>query len=350
MSINHINEITNILTKLQKGYDEKNLKNAPGLMTEIFSDRQDILTLGTGSWEVCLGRDEVTKLIHDDWNGGWGDFKIDIDGAKIEVDGDIAWFFANCTVKYSFKDADDAEHSKYIDFVKEIAGKHGVTPKQRLAFINWALGIHFHERKPGQREYLWPSELSGMCVKINNEWKIATLHFAVVKPNFPDERFEEFSDDYQEGHNHTKNKIAAHNSNKTDDKLQNLLKQLEDDMAKDNELGGLHFDPEQILTFDAGEFAWIMALGTTKRSISENEIFDRSLQEVEKLLDADLSPEDKLFHVKRNIMYALKETASGTEFTWPIRLTAVVEKGEKNYKFRHKHFSYPFYWVFEGKQ
>ena len=349
MSTIYKREIANVLTKLQKGYDEKKPENTSALMAEIFSDRPDLLTLGTGSWEVCLGRDEVMKLIHDDWDGGWGDFKIDIDRAKIEAKGNTAWFYANCTVKYSFQDADDGENKRYLDFIKSITENQNATSKQRLAFLNWALTIHFHERKPGKREYLWPSDLSGMLVKENGVWKIVTLHFAMEKPNYPDERLEELVAGYREGHNHTKNKIFAHNGNKADDMLVHLLKELENDMADDNELGSLHFDYEQVLMFDAGQFVWVMALGTTEQSISEREIFDRSLQEIGKLIDADLPPEDRLLKVKRCIAYAIKETASGAGFTRPIRLTAIVEKSEKVYEFRHKHFSYPFYWVFEGK-
>jgi len=342
-------EITDVLMILQKGYEDKNPKYASTLFTKIFSNRQDLLILGTGSWEICLGRDEATKLIYDDWNGGWGDFKIDIDGAKIEVDGECAWFYADCTVKYSFQDSDDAEYKSYVDFVKSITDNQNATPKQKLAFLNWALGIHFHERKPGKRDYFWASELSGMLVKENDMWKISSLHFAITKPNYPDERFEEIVNDYHEGYNHTKNRILSHNGNKVDDKLLHLLKRLENEMSDNSESHGLHFDPEQILMFDAGRFAWVMALGMEKQSISESEIFDRSLQEIEELLQIDLMPEDKLFQIKRNITYAIKEAASGTEYTWPIRLTAIVEKSEDDYRFRHKHFSYPFYWIFEGK-
>jgi hypothetical protein len=51
----------------------------------------------------------VEKLIYDDWDGAWGDFVIDIDGANIESSGEVARFIADCTVKYSFEDADDKE-------------------------------------------------------------------------------------------------------------------------------------------------------------------------------------------------------------------------------------------------
>jgi len=341
-------EIINVLMKLQKGYEEKNTENTSALMSEIFSDRQDLLVLGTGSSEICLGRSEVEKLIHDDWDGGWGDFKINIDGAKIEADGDVAWFYADCTVRYSFEDSDDKEYNRLGDWVKQITKSQNASPKQRLSFLNWALSLLYHQRKSGKREYLWPSELSGMLINENNKWKIASLHFAVAKPNYPDERLEETVDDYQEGHIHTRNKILAHNSNKANSGLLDFLKRLEGEID-DAKFGRLYFDPEQILMFDAGRFAWVIALGTTKQSVPEDEIFDKSLQEIGELFISDLSSEAKLFQAKRNIAYALREAASGAEFTWPVRLTAVIEQDEKGCILRHKHFSYPFYWIFEGK-
>ena len=342
-------EIIDILTKFQKGYEDKKPEKASALVAEIFSGRQDLLTLGTGSSELCIGRDEAIKLIHDDWDGGWGDFTMDIDGAKIEADGDAAWFYVNCAVKYSFEDSDDKKYIRWVDWVKKIAESPNATPKQRLSFLNWALGLHYYQRKPGKREYLWPSELSGMLVKENGAWKLATLHFATAKPDYPDERLEESIEDYRAYHNKTRDKIIAHDGNNADNELIDFLKQFEKERAEDAEWDSLCLDSKQVLVFDAGQFVWIMALGVAKQTASEDEIFSKSLKEIGCLLNSDLSPEDMLFQAKRNIAYALKETASGTEFTWPIRMTGVVEKAEDGYKFRHKHFSYPFNWVIEGK-
>ena len=332
-------EIKDILQKLQKGYDEKKPENAANLMSEIFASRDELLTLGTGSDEICLNRKEVEKLIHDDWDGGWGDFRMNIEGAEIEADNDVAWFFVNCTVKYSFEDSNDITQ-RYADWIKTITENQNSSPKQRLAFVNWVLALFAHQRESGKREYLWPSELSGMLVKENGEWKIVSLHFSVAKPNYPDERFEELIHDYQAGYNSAKNIIQSHSASKANDKLLSLLAQLE---------GTYKFDKEQLIVLEAGHFCWIIAIGTEQKSISEDEIFENSLNEIECLFKSDLSTTDRIFQAKRTISYALKEAASGTEFTWPVRLTAVVEKCEDRCIFRHKHFSYPFYWILEGK-
>ena len=69
-------KIIDVLRELQNGYNEKVPANAPCLMDKIFSSRQDLLGLGTGTGEICLGRDEIEELIRSDWDGGWGNFVI----------------------------------------------------------------------------------------------------------------------------------------------------------------------------------------------------------------------------------------------------------------------------------
>lgn len=50
----------------------------------------------------------------------------------------------------------------------------------------------------------------------------------------------------------------------------------------------------------------------------------------------------------RSASYAIKEGASGQEYTYPIRLTAVIINEDRPV-FQNIHFSFPFYWILEGK-
>ena len=330
-------EIIDILKKFQKGYDEKIPENAPALIANIFSDRQD---LGTGTGELCFNRDEVMELIRSDWDGGWGDFKIDIANAKIEVDGDIAWFFANCNLKYTFEDS--AERDEYtVEIIKDAIEKTTASPEQRLSFLSWCLALRCHHWREPKREHFWPSEISGMMVKENGGWKIAAIHFATDKPDYPDERFEQLTEEYQSLYQWQKEKILTHNGeNKPDKELLDSLRRPED---------GFIIDLEQVAVFGAGQFFWIMAFGVEEKEISEDEVMERAFEEISDTIVSDMPAQDKILAAKRSIGYALKEAANGAKFTWPIRLTAVVEKTDNGYKFRHKHFSYPFGWIIEGK-
>jgi len=332
-------EIIEILNKLQKGYDEKIPENAPSLIAEIFSSREDLLTLGTGTDELCFNRDEIMELIRSDWDGGWGDFKIDIDNAKIEADEDAAWFFADCSLQYTFQDS--AERDEYtIEIIKEAIAKNAASPKQRLSFLNWCLGLRWHHWRQPKREHLWASEISGMMLKENGAWKIAALHFATNKPYYPDERFEQLTEEYEDSCQRQKAKIALRRSNQPDKELLGSLKQLE---------GSFSFDLEQVAVFDAGRFSWVMAFGIEEKEISEDEVMNRAMKDISETVASDMKTEDKVLAAKRIIGYALKEAANGMKFTWPIRLTTIAEKTADGYRFRHKHFSYPFGWIVEGK-
>jgi len=328
-------EIIEILNKLQKGYDEKIPENAPSLIAEIFSSREDLLTLGTGTGELCFNRDEIMELIRSDWDGGWGDFKIDIDNAKIEGDGDAAWFFADCSLKYIFQDS--AERDEYtIEIIKEAIAKNAASPKQRLSFLNWCLDLRWHHWRQPKREHLWASEISGMMLKENGAWKIAALHFATNKPYYSDERFEQLTEEYEGSCQRQKAKIALRRGNQPDKELLGSLKQLE---------GSFSFDLEQVAVFDAGRFFWVMAFGIEEKEISEDEVMNKAMKDISGVVASDMKTEDKVLATKRIIGYALKETANGMKF----RLTAIAEKTADGYRFRHKHFSYPFGWIVEGK-
>ena len=331
-------EIRNMLIKFQEGYDQKNPRNAPRFISELFADRQDLLALGVGSAEMCLGRAEVTQLIQDDWDGGWGDFQLDIDGAEIEMDGDAAWFSADSTVKHVFEDSPE-RNERYVSFIKDIADKQGAAPKQQLAFMNWVLGLTYHSRAPGMREYLWPHKFSGMMIREKGAWKFVSICFSAAKPYFPDERFEDPMVSYRETHDSLRAKIRAYNGAGIDDNLLRLLRQVENQSSDDAELNGLRFDPGQVAVLSAGRFMWLMALTIVKRDIPEDALMRMALQHTSETLNTNLPAHDKLFQAQRIIAYALKEAASGTAFTWPIRFTAIVENTENGYRYRAKHFS-----------
>ena len=207
--------------------------------------------------------------------------------------------------------------------------------------------------------------------------KFAQIQFSIPKSNFPDERFES-SKEYIENYN---------NQNAIADKYLNSQMDIEIFGQKDisKELISKYFDINNIpfiiepdnrwhmgadqirefftassgaaLTLDLEHavaskqsgVTWITACGLLKKSITEDELFAQILDKIENLLQSDIPSEDKLFSVHRSIAYALKESAAGQDYTCPVRLTAVVINQAGKPVFQHMHFSFPFYWVFEGK-
>ncbi|WML33530.1 hypothetical protein [Clostridium sp. OS1-26] len=80
-----------------------------------------------------------------------------------------------------------------------------------------------------------------------------------------------------------------------------------------------------------------------------DELSSRVLSELESLFQSDLTSKEKIFAIHRRIACALKESATWQNYTCPIRLTAVILNHVERPVFQHIHFSFPCYWILEGK-
>ncbi len=375
-------EVRDILRKFQQGYSKRNLESVDSFTKELFLNNDNISVLGTATSEIFFGFDEVKQLIKDDWEY-WGNLKLDCENANISICDNIAWFSTNGTVEYSFEHTPE-RYDRYVDFIKSAAEDDKLTPKQRITFINWVLTLNYHQRDNQARKYFWPMGLSGVLVKEENTWKITHLHFSMSKSNFPDERFEsskEYSDSFDEQKNILKknNKITEdisefikgfenefkENKNPSDE----LIKRYFNDKAyiigaenkwydgienirehfTNSDMSNFSFDIENVIASNLEKVTWITAVGVLKQSFSEDELINRSLQELDNLFKSNLSSQEILFSAQRSIAYVLKEYATGVNYTCPIRMTASISNDENGLKFNYIHFSFPFYWIFEGK-
>lgn len=111
----------------------------------------------------------------------------------------------------------------------------------------------------------------------------------------------------------------------------------------------LSLDIESAIASKSEKVTSITAVGILQQSFSEDELINRSLQELDNLFKSNLSSQEILFATQRSIAYVLKECASGINYTCPIRMTAAILNDENGFKFSYIHFSFPFYWIFEGK-
>lgn len=385
-SVGLYSEIRDILRKFQKGYSERKLENVDYFMEEIFFNSEDISVLGTSTGEMLFQFDKVKQLIKDDWEG-WGDVKIDCENAYISACDNIAWFSTNGTVKYSFEHTPQ-NYDRFVDFIKTTAEDNKLTPKQRITFINWVLTLNYHQRDNQVRDYFWPIGLSGVLIKDENSWKIIHLHFSMIKSNFPDERFES-SEEYIIAYDKQRSMLKKSKNNAVEENILEFLKSFEnefresknlsDELIKkyfnekdktyiigpegkwyediqgikefyvNSDMANLHLDIENTIASKSEKVTWITALGTLKHNFTEDELINRSLQELDYLFKSNLSSPEILFAAQRSIAYVLKECASGINYTCPIRMTAAILNNENGLKFSYIHFSFPFYWILEGK-
>ena len=376
-----MDEIKNILKKFQDAYINRDLERIDSFVEEVFLDSDDISILGTATEEVFFGKSKVKELIEGDFKY-WGDLNLDCENANITIHEDVAWFFTDGTVKYVFKD-DEGKDDRYLEFIKNKLQDNTLTEKQRISFINWALTLAYNKRSSSERKYLWPMCLSGFLIKADGRWKIYHLQFSMTKSNFPDERFEnslEFKDSYDRQRDIIKN-------NRTKE-LDNFMKDFSKDVIGNPRLSKMiiskYFNNKKVtiispenkyykgedeiynyLTTKAGEnldleieninatkvcnYYYIMATGLLKVCMEEKELINRCFNEVEKIESSTLNSREKLFKIQRSIAASLKEIASEEIYTFPIRMTAVIEDNKDNMMFNFIHFSFPYYWTLEGK-
>jgi len=381
-------EVREVLRQFQNGYTKRDIKNIDYFVEELFIISDDTYILGTGTGELFLGIEQVKTLLKNDWEY-WGDVNIDLENIHIDIENEVAWFAAAGTVKYTFQDTVE-RYDNYLNFIKNKTKESELTARQKVALINWVLALTYHQRLDKQREYLWALRLSGVLLKDNGKWKFAQLHFSIPKSNFPDERFEnsnEFIISYE-----NQNAIAdkyLNSKSQIDIEIKSLFESLETELFGQHDISKeliskyftidsapyiigadnkwyigadqikeffdinsgttLELDIEHAIVSKQSRITWVTVCGLLKGSLTEEELYERVLDDIDNLSQANVSSKDKLFAIHRSVSYALKESASGENFTCPIRLTAVVKNHMGRPVFQNIHFSFPCYWIFEGK-
>jgi hypothetical protein len=91
-------EITGLLNEFQDGYTRRDTSRIKPFMERLFSDK-NVLILGTMPHEICIGREEATRLVFADWYR-WGDCTFLTDNAHISSYGDVAWISTIGYVKF----------------------------------------------------------------------------------------------------------------------------------------------------------------------------------------------------------------------------------------------------------
>lgn len=377
--------IRETLTKFKNGYLNRDIKKIDGFMEEIFANSSNLSVLGTGNEELVYGYKEIRELIKFDWLD-WGDVKIDLEHLKINSADNIAWFYASGDVKQSFKDSKERNES-YIDLIKDKL-KEGEEQKKVLAEINWILALTYHNRGFNKREYNWPLGLSGVLIKNKSKWQIVHLHFSIPKASFPDERFEA-GRQHIENYNILRKKLTKQIENQATDEIKEFFQKAQNklfnqenmdldivrqffDCKKTPSIIGVeneyYCDFEEIILFFNNNFSkkikidldnivsykredinWFITSGEIICKFREEDLLELTTNEIEKVINSDYNDDEKIFKIKRSIAYVLREIQMGETYSYPIRITGILNRENNKIVFNSLHFSFPFYYILEGK-
>ena len=176
---NQISRIRSILERFQAGYSARNLANLDEFM-ELFAPKHDIELIGIGAStrggdEWFEGQGQIREIIEGDWKY-WGDVYIDVEGARINVLGDVAWISTSGTLTQT--DTFDSALPQYFEQMKAFLDDEAKDLDTRLTEATHYGMRRWRERQKGSG-YRWPFVFTAVLICIKGAWYIHTIHWSM---------------------------------------------------------------------------------------------------------------------------------------------------------------------------
>jgi len=372
-------QILNLLHAFQAGYDKKDKNDADLFMKKLFVESDDISILGTSLGELCLGYEKCKKLFTDDWEY-WSFERLELNALEIKEFGDIVLVYVPAYFSFTFKS--DQNYEGYIDDLKEQLTK-SENLEQTFGDINWIISHFLHQRACRDRKYLNDLKVCFICIKTNDGYKIKQIQFSVPE-DYSDPRL---VDPWINGA-YEKEKEILQSKKTTDSSVQdsfknfssNLIQQdldlfieqyfQEEDLLVVNVDDYIARDIKQLkdlliaqrknwqnleINFSAAyiekeaEYAYFITNGVAKNIISKETYLNNSKEKVLEICNLEISDNEKLFFVRKEIATAFRDTTVSDKYDWPLRVHVLMKKTENRWLIHYLQFSYPFYYILENK-
>lgn len=105
--------------------------------------------------------------------------------------------------------------------------------------------------------------------------------------------------------------------------------------------GSVYFNVAMAKIRSVGDVAWIESNGFVEKVMSDEQVCENHLKYVRAVVDGDLSAKEKVAEIARGASNVVMEMMMGERYIWPMRFSAVLERSEGRWVFRHMHFSFP---------
>ncbi len=174
-----LSDVRSALQAFQDAYTARDLAGLDDFM-QLFVQDDSIEMIGIGAakraaneWFEGLAR--VREIIESDWRY-WGDVRLDVDGAKITVRGDVAWLSTTGTVTQT--QVFDTAIQFHLNDMKAILEQEGLSADEKLMEATHYGMRRLRERAKGLG-HSWPFTFTAVLVKDEAEWRFHTLHWAM---------------------------------------------------------------------------------------------------------------------------------------------------------------------------
>lgn len=180
-------DVRRVLQALQDGYTARDPERLDDVMA-LFVPDDDLEVIGTGAtsfggFEWCLGQAATRDIVSGDWEG-WGDVRLDVEGARIHVLDRVAWLATSATV--SMRLLRDEAVRGFLDHCREVLDEDWPA-EQKLTYLLRGGTNTLHEAGLGE-DFVWPLRFTAVLVHREGGWLFHQVQFSFPTTRFPDER------------------------------------------------------------------------------------------------------------------------------------------------------------------
>ena len=179
-----IEEVREALGVFQEGYTKRDMNYVDEYMKEVFLLEEEQVVIGTDAEELCIGNKAIRGIIESDWKF-WGDFTMNVDGASITVNGDIAYFSTKAMIKRTIPKTKMLEWA--TDSANRFFKEESKNSKHKLMDTLSSILEFLQESERGE-VYIAPMRFSGVLVKCEGKWLIHHAQYSDYTDKMPGSR------------------------------------------------------------------------------------------------------------------------------------------------------------------
>lgn len=173
-----IRQVRNILQKFQDGYTIRDKSKLDEFMT-LFARTDEIEMIGVGASERggnewFNGHRAIREIIEGDWTY-WGAVNIDVDGARVIVSGDTAWFSTTGTLLSG--DEYENAYPFYLEQMRDLLMDEKKPLDDRLMDATHFGVRRLRDRMRGKGAK-WPFVITAVLVNMDGKWGFHTIHWS----------------------------------------------------------------------------------------------------------------------------------------------------------------------------
>lgn len=181
MNNDELFKVRMILSLFQDAYTARDLAKVDEFM-QLFcpGDEPELIGIGASERdkdEWFQGQKRIREIVISDWQH-WGDVRLDVENARINVNRDVAWLSTTGSLLQTDHIQGDEVTSYTLTQMKNILEDQQLSPRARLVEAS-----HFGVRRWRERQipvgHPWPFVFTAVLVKHNERWLFHTIHWSM---------------------------------------------------------------------------------------------------------------------------------------------------------------------------